>query len=172
MFEIVDRQDFSDVTYLLEVAHPLMAEAARPGQFVIVLSHEQGERVPLTIADFDARQGHDHAGHPGGRQDHAGDAADCVKARHLFAVVGPMGLPSALQRRAQGRCASAAGWASLRSSRSFAVTSSWGPTHRRHRVPQQGPRVLGGQVRRNCDELIICTDDGSYGPEGPRDRRR
>ena len=56
--EIVAREDFSDVTYLLEVRHPLMAKAARPGQFVIVMSHEHGERIPLTIADFDADARH------------------------------------------------------------------------------------------------------------------
>ena len=44
-FEIVTRQDFSDVTYLLEVRHPLMAKAAKPGQFVIVMEHEHGERI-------------------------------------------------------------------------------------------------------------------------------
>ncbi|MBI4203649.1 MAG: sulfide/dihydroorotate dehydrogenase-like FAD/NAD-binding protein, partial [Betaproteobacteria bacterium] len=37
-FKIVAREDFSDVTYLLEIQHPLMARAARPGQFVIVMS--------------------------------------------------------------------------------------------------------------------------------------
>ena len=36
-FRIVAREDFSDVTYMLEVRHPLMAKAARPGQFVIVM---------------------------------------------------------------------------------------------------------------------------------------
>jgi NAD(P)H-flavin reductase len=56
-FEIVRRQDFSDVTYLLEVRHPMMARAARPGQFIIVISHEHGERIPLTIADFDRAAG-------------------------------------------------------------------------------------------------------------------
>jgi|TARA_B100001964_G_scaffold87441_1_gene98394 hypothetical protein len=50
LFEIVARQDFSDVTYLLEFHHPQMARAARPGQFVIVILHEGGERIPLTIA--------------------------------------------------------------------------------------------------------------------------
>ena len=44
-FEIVAREDFSDVTYLLEIRHPLMAKAARPGQFVIVMLHEHGERI-------------------------------------------------------------------------------------------------------------------------------
>ena len=56
-FEIVAREDFSDATYLLEVRHPLMAKAARPGQFVIVMWHEKGERIPLTIADFDRARG-------------------------------------------------------------------------------------------------------------------
>ena len=56
-FEIVRREDFSDVTYLLEISHPLMAKAAKPGQFVIVMEHELGERIPLTLADFDPDRG-------------------------------------------------------------------------------------------------------------------
>lgn len=38
-FKILAREDFSDVTYSLVVYHPLMARAAQPGQFVIVMSH-------------------------------------------------------------------------------------------------------------------------------------
>jgi len=56
-FEIVAPEDFSDATYLLEIYHPLMAKAARPDQFVIVMSHEHGERIPLTIADCDRAKG-------------------------------------------------------------------------------------------------------------------
>ena len=56
-FEIVARQDFSDVTYLLEVRHPQMARAAKPGQFVIVMADETSERIPLTIADYDRERG-------------------------------------------------------------------------------------------------------------------
>jgi NAD(P)H-flavin reductase len=40
-FRIVAREDYSAVTYMLEVAHPVMANAAKPGQFVIVMEHEQ-----------------------------------------------------------------------------------------------------------------------------------
>ena len=56
-FRIVAREDYSDVTYMLEVEHPQMARAAKPGQFVIVMEHEHGERIPLTIADFDRNRG-------------------------------------------------------------------------------------------------------------------
>src|SRR6202162_1699425 len=56
-FKILAREDFSDVTYSLVIHHPLMAKAAQRGQFVIVMSHESGERIPLTIADFDRKKG-------------------------------------------------------------------------------------------------------------------
>ena len=56
-FEIVTREDYSDVTFMLEVLHPMMARAAHPGQFVIVMSHAEGERIPLTISDFDREKG-------------------------------------------------------------------------------------------------------------------
>ena len=39
---VVHREDFSNVTFLLELEHPMMARAARPGQFVIVMSHADG----------------------------------------------------------------------------------------------------------------------------------
>jgi len=45
MFEIVAREDFSDVTYLLEVSYPALAKAARPGQFVLVIAHEHAEHL-------------------------------------------------------------------------------------------------------------------------------
>ncbi|HSS63497.1 MAG TPA: hypothetical protein VLS27_03625 [Gammaproteobacteria bacterium] len=57
MYDIVAREDFSESTFLLEVKHPLLAKAARTGQFVIVMSHVDGKRVPLTTADFSREQG-------------------------------------------------------------------------------------------------------------------
>ena len=56
-YEIVARRDFSDVTYLLEVRHPMLAKAAKAGQFVIVMASEHSERIPLTIADYDRDKG-------------------------------------------------------------------------------------------------------------------
>jgi ferredoxin--NADP+ reductase len=56
-FGIIDRQDFSEFTHPPGVHHPSMAGVAKPGQFVIVMSHEAGERIALTIADFDRKNG-------------------------------------------------------------------------------------------------------------------
>ena len=57
MFRIVRRQTLTPTTFLWEVEAPDVAAAARPGQFVMVRLHDGSERVPLTIADFDADRG-------------------------------------------------------------------------------------------------------------------
>ncbi len=57
MYQIVRHQSFSDTTFLWEVFAPDVAKASQPGQFVMLRLHENGERIPLTIADFDRRRG-------------------------------------------------------------------------------------------------------------------
>jgi NAD(P)H-flavin reductase len=57
MFRIVRREQFSPITFLWEVLAPDIARAAQPGHFVIVRHGPSGERVPLTIADFDRERG-------------------------------------------------------------------------------------------------------------------
>jgi NAD(P)H-flavin reductase len=56
-FKIIKREQFSPVTYLWELEAPDVARAARPGHFVIVRHTDGGERIPLTIADFDRERG-------------------------------------------------------------------------------------------------------------------
>ena len=93
-FEIVAREDFSDVTYLLEVRHPLMAKAARPGQFVIVMSHPNGERIPLTLADFDRAKGTITLVIQAVGKTTKEMQQTCVVGTSLYGVTGPMGIPS------------------------------------------------------------------------------
>ena len=57
MFKIVEKRALAENIYLLRIEAPRVAHSALPGQFVIVRVDEQGERVPLTIADFDKEQG-------------------------------------------------------------------------------------------------------------------
>ena len=53
MYRIVRRQQFSDTTFLWDVHAPDVAKAAQPGHFVMVRLREGGERIPLTVADFE-----------------------------------------------------------------------------------------------------------------------
>ncbi|HZK43700.1 MAG TPA: sulfide/dihydroorotate dehydrogenase-like FAD/NAD-binding protein [Syntrophomonadaceae bacterium] len=57
MYEIVHKSDLAHNIKLFKVYAPDIAKKAKPGQFVIVRNNEQGERIPLTIADYDRHKG-------------------------------------------------------------------------------------------------------------------
>ena len=171
-FEIVRREDFSDVTYLLEVRHPLMARAARPGQFVIVMLARARRADPAHDRRLRPRARHDHARHPGGRQDHARDAAG-VPGRHPALRPGRAdGIPTAIGHAKKVVCVGGG----------LGVAPIF-PQARGHK--EAGAYVIGvlgfrtrklvfweDKFRRVCDELILCTNDGSAGMQRPHHRRR
>ena len=165
-FEIVTREDFSDVTYLLEVHHPLMAKAAKPGQFVIVMLSEHGERIPLTIADFDRDKGTITLVIQAIGKTTRQMQQECQVGTSLYALVGPMGIPSPVSHAKKVIC----------------VGGGLGvaPIYPQARgCKEAGAYVIGVVGFRNkdlvfwedkfravCDEFIICTDDGSAGIKG------
>jgi NAD(P)H-flavin reductase len=165
--QIVTREDFSGVSYLLEIYHPMMASAAKPGQFVIVMSHERGERIPLTIADFDAgRKTITLVIQAVGKTTREMQQS-CQVGMALYAMVGPMGLPSHVGA----------------AKKMVFVGGGLGvaPVYPQARAAKlAGSYVIGVVGFRNrelifwedkfracCDELVICTDDGSAGLKGP-----
>ena len=165
-FEIVAREDFSDVTYLLEIRHPQLAKAAKPGQFVIVMPHEHGERIPLTIADFDRDKGTITLVIQAVGKTTREMQRDCRVGTRLFALVGPMGIPSHIDRAKKVLCVGGG----------LGVAPVY-PQARAYK--QSGAYVIGVLGFRNrdlvfwedkfracCDELILCTDDGSAGIKG------
>jgi len=165
-FEIVAREDFSDVTFLLEVRHPMLAKAAKAGQFVIVMEHEQGERIPLTIADFDRDAGTITLVIQAVGKTTREMQQNCRVGTRLFAVVGPMGIPSHIGGKKKVVCVGGGlGVAPI-----FPQARAW---------KESGAYVIGVLGFRNrglvfweekfravCDELILCTDDGSAGIKG------
>ena len=163
---IVARQDFSDVTYLLEIEHPMMARAAKPGQFVIVMSHEHGERIPLTLADFDADKGTVTLVIQAVGKTTQEMQRDCQVGSTLYALVGPMGVPSHIGKGRKVACVGGG----LGVAPVYPQARAW---------KQSGAHVIGVIGFRNkdlmfwhdkfaavCDELIVCTDDGSAGLHG------
>jgi NAD(P)H-flavin reductase len=165
-FEVVARQDFSDVTFLLEIRHPMLAKAARPGQFVIVMSHEQGERIPLTIADFDRDKGTITLVIQAVGKTTLEMQRDCRVGTRLSALVGPMGIPSHIGTARKVLCVGGG----------LGVAPVY-PQARAYK--ESGAYVIGilgfrtrdlvfweEKFRACCDELILCTDDGSAGIKG------
>jgi NAD(P)H-flavin reductase len=164
--EIIDRQDFSDVTYLLEIRHPMMAKAARPGQFVIVMLSAQGERIPLTIADFNVERGTITLVIQAVGKSTRQMQQVCQIGTTLFSVVGPMGAPSHISNVGKVICVGGG----------LGVAPIF-PQARAFK--EAGAYVIGivgfrdrklvfwdDKFRHYCDEFIICTDDGSAGIKG------
>ncbi len=165
-FEIVRREDYSDVTYLLEIRHPMMARAARPGQFVIVMSHSDGERIPLTIADFDSEKGTITLVIQAVGKTTLEMQQTCQVGTTLYGIAGPMGMPSHLSGAKKVVCVGGG----LGVAPVYPQARAW---------KENGAYVIGVLGFRNkdlvfwedkfraiCDELIICTDDGSAGIKG------
>jgi len=165
-FEIVAREDFSDVTYLLEVRHPLMARAARPGQFVIVMSHPHGERIPLTLADFDPGKGTITLVIQAVGKTTKEMQRDCVVGTSLYGVTGPMGIPSHIGKVKKVACVGGGlGVAPVfPHARAFKENGAYviGIIGFRNK----GLMFWEDKFRAVCDQFIVCTDDGSAGIKG------
>lgn len=163
--EIVARRDFSTATYLLEVRHPLIARAAAAGQFVIVMLHERGERIPLTIADFDREKGTITLVVQAVGKTTREMQRLCMAGAKLFSVAGPLGLPSRLGAKRVVCVGGGLGVAPI-----FPQVRAF---------KESGAYVVGvvgfrtkelvfweDRFRAYCDEFVICTDDGSAGIKG------
>ncbi len=165
-FPILARADFSDTTFLLDIHHPMMARAARPGQFVIVMVDDHGERIPLTIADFDVERGTVTLVVQAVGKSSREMQARCRVGETLLGMVGPMGMPSEISDARKVIC----------------VGGGLGvaPIYPQARAfKQAGAHVIGvvgfrsanlvfweEKFRDVCDEFVICTDDGSAGIRG------
>ena len=57
MFEIVSKTKLADKVWRMDVVAPLVAGKAMPGQFLIIRVDKDGERIPLTVCDFDREKG-------------------------------------------------------------------------------------------------------------------
>ena len=163
---IIRREDFSATTFGLELLHPMMARAARPGQFVIVMHREEGERIPLTIADFDREKGSITLVIQAVGKTTREMQQDCLTGSELISVVGPMGEPSHITNAGKVVCVGGG----------LGVAPVF-PQVRAYK--EAGAYVIGVIGFRNeslvfwehkfgayCDELVICTDDGSRGVHG------
>lgn len=163
--EVVARWDFSTTTYLLEVRHPLIARAAAAGQFVIVMLHERGERIPLTIADFNREKGTiTLVVQAVGKTTHEMQQR-CLAGTRLFSVAGPLGLPTRLGSKKVVCVGGGLGVAPI-----FPQVRAF---------KESGAYVIGvvgfrtkelvfweDKFRTYCDEFQVCTNDGSTGIKG------
>ncbi|MBR3629310.1 MAG: sulfide/dihydroorotate dehydrogenase-like FAD/NAD-binding protein [Oscillospiraceae bacterium] len=166
MFRIVNKTVLNPSVTRMEIEAPYIAGKALPGQFVIFRVDEQGERVPLTIADCDREQGtitliFQIVG-TSTMKLNALDAGDSI-----LDLAGPLGLPTKLPEGARRVCVIGGGVgcaiaypqakALFRQGLTVDVIAGF---------RSKDIVILEDEFRANCTELILCTDDGSYGKKG------
>jgi ferredoxin--NADP+ reductase len=162
VYEILEKQVLSDVTKLMVVSAPAVARKAQAGQFVIVRAHERGERIPLTVADYDREAGtitivFQEVGKSTMEMGtyEVGDA--------FLNFIGPLGHSTEIENYGPIVCVGGGvGIAPI-----YPIARA---------LKEAGNTVLSiigarnkellfweDKMRAVSDELIVCTDDGSYG---------
>ena len=165
-FRILKKERLTPVTNRFVIAAPWVARAAKPGQFVIVRVHEHGERIPVTIADFDAAAGTitvviQEVGRTsklfGGLQ----------QGQEVRDLVGPLGEPFHAARPGAMVIGIGGG---------FGAAALYPVMRLLHQAGASTEAILGARSRdlllleqelsQVCRQVMPCTDDGSYGFKG------
>ena len=165
MFEIVRREELNPTVTLLEISAPLIAKKAEPGQFIILRTDENGERIPLTIADFDRTKGtvtiiFQIVGATTERLNHK-SVGDCL---HDF--VGPLGV--ATHTGGLKKVAVVGGGVGCAIAYPIAkkLHEQGAVVHAIVGFRNQDLVILEKEFAASSDVLRIMTDDGSYGTKG------
>ncbi|MBQ3820723.1 MAG: sulfide/dihydroorotate dehydrogenase-like FAD/NAD-binding protein [Bacteroidales bacterium] len=172
MFEILTKEMLTPAICRMKVKAPRLAAAAQPGEFLIVRADEKGERIPLTISDYDRAEGSVTIV----TQRIGASSSDIIalEVGDCFAdVVGPLGNPSEFVSMSEDE---------LKKQRYILIAGGVGtaPVYpqakwlKEHGVPVDviiGAKtkdllIYVDEMRGVCDNLFVCTDDGSEGFKG------
>ena len=165
MAKIITKRRLNPTVTLMEVSAPLIAKKALPGQFIILRVDEKGERIPLTIADYDREKGtitiiFQKVGLTTELLDTLEEGDD------ILDFVGPLGRPTELEGVKKVAvigggvgCAIAYPQAKYLHEHGVAVDVIAG-------FRSKDIVILEEEFRAACDHLYLTTDDGSYGEKG------
>lgn len=165
MYPILTKQRLSEAIVLMVVHAPHVARNARPGQFVIVIVDEQGERIPLTIADHDQQAGTITLviQEIGKSTKQMGQMA---AGEGFYSIAGPLGHPTEIATF--GTVACVAGGVGIAPMYPIARALKAAGNHVVSIIGARNRELLFWEDKMAAvsDELIVCTDDGSYGRKG------
>lgn len=165
MYKIVSKEQFSDKVFRLRVEAPLIAKAYRTGNFVIVRIGEKGERIPLTIAHADTEKGLitlvvQKVGLSSTR------LCDLNEGDYIEDVVGPLGQATHIENFGTVVCAGGGVGVAPMLPIAAALKKAGNRVISVLAGRSKDLIILEEEVRAVSDEVIIMTDDGSYGNKG------
>lgn len=165
MYKILLREDLVPNVHLYKIEAPDVAKKAQAGQFIMIRIDEAGERIPLTIADWDAKEGSVtvvvmEVGTTTRRLAELG-TGDSVRD-----FVGPLGVPTHIDKYGHVVCVAGG----------FAVATIYPIARSMRQAGNKVTCILGARnkdllfwedrLRTVSDELVVTTDDGSHGRKG------
>jgi NAD(P)H-flavin reductase len=165
MNKIVEKEYFSENVVRLDVEAPLIARTRRAGHFVIVRVGEKGERIPLTITDSDNEKGTitlvvQRVGVSSAK------LCDLNEGDFITDVVGPLGRATHIEKFGTVVCASGGVGTAPMLPIAAALKAAGNKVITVLAARTKDLIILEEQLRRYSDEVIIMTDDGSYGSKG------
>jgi len=165
MYPIVSRRDLTKGIVLFEVQAPAVAAKAQPGQFIIVRANEQGERIPLTVMDFNRDKGTitiviQEVGYSSTiiNRFQVGD--------QFLDFVGPLGLPTEIENYGRVACVSGGLGAAPMYPIARALKAAGNEVISIIGARNKDLIILTEEMEAVSDKLLISTDDGSAGIKG------
>lgn len=165
MYKIVGKKNLNPTVTQMEIEAPLVANKAKPGQFIILRVDEDGERIPLTVAATDKQKGtvmiiFQVVGATTEKLNHKNEN------EYIEDFVGPLGKPTELEGKKKvcivgGGVGCAIAWPVARGFHDLGadVTSIIG-------FRSKDILILEDEFKECSNRLIVMTDDGSYGSKG------
>jgi len=165
MYKILVREDLTPNIHLFEIEAPAVAKKALAGQFVVIRVDETGERIPVTVADWDREKGTITVVFMEvGTTTHR--LAELKAGDSVLNFVGPLGVPTEIENFGTVVCVSGG----------FAVAVIRPIARSLKEAGNKVISIMGArtkdlvfweeELRSVSDELVVTTDDGSYGRKG------
>lgn len=165
MFKIINKEELAKEIIKIVIEAPQIARKAKAGQFVVVIIDEKGERIPLTLADWDKDRGtinliFQKIGYTTRK------LGQLNLSDHIQHILGPLG--HATQTKDIGTIICIGGGVGI--AELYPVSKAFKEAGN-HLVGIIGARskdflILEDEMQRVCDKLFIATEDGSYGRKG------
>lgn len=165
MNRIIRKEQFSENVFLFEIESPLIAKSRKAGNFIIIRVDKNGERIPLTIADADINKGTitivvQRVGLSSQK------LCELNEGDVIADVVGPLGNPTHIENFGTVVCAGGGVGVAPMLPIIRALKAAGNRVLSVIAGRNKDLIILENEVRASSDELIIMTDDGSYGEKG------
>jgi ferredoxin--NADP+ reductase len=165
MYEILVKKEIAEKEKLMEVYAPEIAKKCKAGQFVIILTHEQGERIPLTIADWNTEKGtltivFQEVGKS------TLFLGNMKEGNSLYAVVGPMGHASHVENFGTVACIGGGVGIAAIHPIARALKEAGNEVISIIGARTKNLLIFEEEMKAASTTLLIATDDGSYGAHG------